>query len=369
MEGALFVLAVVLALLALRWPSTWYGWLSTGVIVAAAALAGWQWTGHSEARRAAAVARAAHVPESARDGFTSSDACRACHPGAYASWHSSYHRTMTQPASAASILAPFDGRTVEMGGHAYRFARADDAFVVEVDGAPRQVALVTGSHHQQRYWLRSDHGRSVDLFPLDFLLADARWVPGESVFLVPPGVGEGDTAGLWNRNCITCHSVAGQPAIAERAEPPETRVAELGIACEACHGPAAAHAALYRDPVRRYAAHLADQPADTGIVNPGRLEPRDASAVCGQCHAVFVFKQPRRWRQEGATYRPGGTLDDDRYLVPASAGSVVDASAPPHMPPDFLAQRFWSDGEVRVSGRESSGLVASAGYQRGPPSC
>jgi hypothetical protein len=28
-------------------------------------------------------------------GYVSSDTCRACHPSQYASWHRSYHRTMT----------------------------------------------------------------------------------------------------------------------------------------------------------------------------------------------------------------------------------------------------------------------------------
>ncbi|MCZ6560865.1 MAG: hypothetical protein O6931_08260, partial [Gammaproteobacteria bacterium] len=34
----------------------------------------------------------------AQDGFVSSTACRACHPGNYQSWHDSFHRTMTQAA-------------------------------------------------------------------------------------------------------------------------------------------------------------------------------------------------------------------------------------------------------------------------------
>jgi len=32
-------------------------------------------------------------------GYRSSDTCRACHPSQYASWHASYHRTMTQVAT------------------------------------------------------------------------------------------------------------------------------------------------------------------------------------------------------------------------------------------------------------------------------
>jgi hypothetical protein len=45
------------------------------------------------------------------DGFVGSDACRACHPGAHASWHDTYHRTMTQVTSPESVTGDFDGVT------------------------------------------------------------------------------------------------------------------------------------------------------------------------------------------------------------------------------------------------------------------
>ena len=86
---------------------------------------------------------------------------------------------------------------------------------------------------------------------------------------------------------------------------------ELGIACEACHGQGAAHIAAYRNPVGRYLKRLSGGDAEA-IVNPGRLAPHAASAVCGQCHGVFIFKHPSQWRREGADYRPGGSLDEDR---------------------------------------------------------
>ena len=43
--------------------------------------------------------------------YASSRECRACHPAAYASWFGSYHRTMTQPASPASVLHMVQERT------------------------------------------------------------------------------------------------------------------------------------------------------------------------------------------------------------------------------------------------------------------
>src|SRR6185312_2457869 len=51
----------------------------------------------------------------ASDRYVSSRTCRACHPSQYASWHASYHRTMTQVATPQSVATGFDGVRVESG--------------------------------------------------------------------------------------------------------------------------------------------------------------------------------------------------------------------------------------------------------------
>src|SRR5690349_4347418 len=99
------------------------------------------------------------------DGFASSDTCRACHPGQYASWHGSYHRTMTQLATPDTVATSFDGVTVDaVAGEPIRLEQrgrelwaefADpDAAGVGVGSDPasppnriaRQVVMTTGSH-------------------------------------------------------------------------------------------------------------------------------------------------------------------------------------------------------------------------------
>ena len=59
-------------------------------------------------------------------GFVSSSTCRSCHPGHYATWHSSYHRTMTQVATPETVLAPFDDVRLELFGHEVRLGRSGD---------------------------------------------------------------------------------------------------------------------------------------------------------------------------------------------------------------------------------------------------
>ena len=38
-------------------------------------------------------------------GYVTSNSCRACHPGNYASWHASFHRTMTQVATPRDLAS------------------------------------------------------------------------------------------------------------------------------------------------------------------------------------------------------------------------------------------------------------------------
>src|SRR5271170_2831658 len=72
-------------------------------LVAASAAGAFAWRARDASRQRADAAARAPLPLPVADrGYVTSDSCRACHPSEYASWHRSYHRTMTQPASGAA---------------------------------------------------------------------------------------------------------------------------------------------------------------------------------------------------------------------------------------------------------------------------
>jgi predicted CXXCH cytochrome family protein len=68
------------------------------------------------------------------------------------------------------------------------------------------------------------------------------------------------------------------------------------------------------------------------------------------------------WKFEGFKYRPG---DDLEQLTPV----IRPTQTPKEHDPKFIEERFWSDGMVRVSGREFNGLVESPCFQKGTMSC
>ena len=315
-------------------------------------------------------------------GYVSSGTCRACHPSQYDTWRGSFHRTMTQVATPASVRADFDGVLVDaVPGRPMRLERRGDEFWAEFDdpgweGDPRdrpritrQVVMITGSHHQNIYWYATGHDRALNVLPGVYLLDAEEWTPRSAVVLAPPGQGVATLDGHWNAICIACHTTHGRTRFDTpyRSEPigdqaVDTTVAEFGIACEACHGPAEAHVAANRSPARRYALYAGGDP-DPTIVEPTQLDPQRSSQVCGQCHGIWEFQDvasERAASARGLPYRPGDELSATRFVAqPRVNGRSPAMQALIAADPDFVRGSFWADGLVRVSGREYNGLLDS----------
>lgn len=308
-------------------------------------------------------------------GYVSSSACLACHPAEHASFTRTYHRTMTQVASPETVRAPLDGRPLELDGRTVRLERRggevwatlpdpdvaiERSIGVQPQDVSRRVVLTTGSHREQAFWVSGKRRGDLRLFPFVWLVREQSFVARREAFLTPPGAPLPPVR--WASSCIACHAVAGEPRHDLEHDVFDTRVAELGVACEACHGPGAAHVERHRDPVERYAQHASKAP-DPTIVHPGRLPAERAAAVCGQCHAYAFPRDEAGWWTEGysRTFRAGDALEPSRMLIAAKGmgtpgAPVIDA------PIDAI---FWPDGGVRVGGREYNGLVASPCYERG----
>lgn len=321
-------------------------------------------------------------PRRTSDGFVSSTSCTSCHPDQHASWHRTFHATMTQEATTETVIASFDTVELSTAGQSATLQRRGDEFWVNfVDPAwerakfeewnatrddptadpfdqlsapaPRidaQVVMTTGSHHFQVYWIRSGEGRELWQFPWRYHIAEQRWVHRKDVFLVPPDWRPGMWFRVWNSQCSLCHSTGPQPG-----ENPEsgimdsTRIAELGIACESCHGPGGAHIAYHqRDAADRGDAH-------DPIVNPTKLSHRRSSEVCGACHSHFRHRDPE-FTVHGPQFRPGKNLQH--------FGALIDPSDSPE-----LMSRFWQDGANRSGGREFSGMAGTACYLKGEIAC
>lgn len=361
--------------------------LSAAVVTVSGALAGWM-----TRPEAAPLGREDHLPEQRlENGYVSSASCRSCHPGRHASWRHSFHRSMTQRASAGTVLAPFDDVRLQSRGRSYHLTREGGRFYAElvdpdwelqtsrrginpmrVADPPRikrAIVLTTGSHHYQAYWISGRDGNMLRQLPFVYLLKERRWIPREDAFLFPPEAGR--QFAVWNSVCIQCHSVAGQPMHDRTSNALLSRVAEFGIACEACHGPGGDHVRRHRNPLERYQSHWGTG-GDGTIVNPADLDHRRSSEVCGQCHAAFYPKDNDEWWDHGYSrvYRPGEPLEESRNLLHygKEPGEGRLAKWLKGMP-GGMEGKFWPDGTCRVGGREFLAMRMSPCYVRGEMSC
>ncbi|MCA9506698.1 MAG: hypothetical protein KC616_26660, partial [Myxococcales bacterium] len=193
------------------------------------------------------------------------------------------------------------------------------------------MTLVTGSHHYQVYWVPStDDPASRDIIsvPVVWRIAEREWIPRSAAFLNPPDRLNREMP--WGLVCIKCHATGGRPGLEL-----ETDYVELGIACEACHGPAEAHIAHYQNPVRRYLAHLGDDSEDS-VVDPAQLPESRGSEICAQCHSLLVIPDSDGFIANGTPFRPGDPIAE--HFPEIRGETQAEAQR---------AQSFWSDGEIR----------------------
>src|ERR1051325_680754 len=214
----------------------------TGVIFLfiAAILGGMAWKSRAHNKLAARQQVLQKVPlENRPGGYVRSETCRSCHPDQYASWHRSFHRTMTQRATPESVKGNFTNVTLTLNDETFHLSkRGHDFFTEMVDPdwkyvralqqqafargqgpepkpephpprVEKRITLTTGSHHMQAYWVAGDFGNQQFSFPFTYLFEESRWVPRNDVFTLPPGAPA--LQQVWNSNCLGCHATAGQP--------------------------------------------------------------------------------------------------------------------------------------------------------------
>lgn len=309
-----------------------------------------------------------------------SQACLVCHPAEHASWRATYHRTMTQRAEGDAVMAPFAGEHLDYLGFRATMTRtsagAPHVRVAPIDddghesGPPLldvDVVMTVGSHRYQQYLARIDRGggpEEVWRLPVAWHDATARWIPMNAAFLEPEGArGDGEAylrhLSRWNDNCVLCHNTEPRPGLLSDGTGSTRRfattVGELGIACEACHGPAGEHLARHADPFRRL---LAGGAGDGSIAHPGRLAPREESGLCGRCHGNRISADVDAVLRHGDGFLPGTDLA--AVSRPIFRDATVGGEA-------LFADRFWPDGTPRLSAYEYQGLVLSPCHQDGRP--
>jgi predicted CXXCH cytochrome family protein len=343
------------------------------------------------------------VPDRTRTASVTSDTCLKCHPDHYESWRRTYHRTMTREATPEFVKGDFADAVFHYRGTTTRTTRqGNDFFMETVDpkwaekaaksGKPLEqlgppptrtfrVVRLVGSHWFQECLTKDDAGRYWRL-PVSYHVVEGRWIHTNGAFLAPDSDEFFSKSTLWNDSCLFCHNTKPskrpqQPTPWNPAGGYRTEVAELGISCEACHGPAGEHVRVNQNPARRLALRGADG-GDSTIVNPRRLSVERADDICAHCHGALVPKA-EAWDPIFVTepYVAGDDLkrfysffhseakQAELYggeAIPRAAGAKSVSAQARTIPGDG---RFWGDRTPLTTALEYNGMALSACYQEG----
>ncbi len=169
--------------------------------------------------------------------FIGSLTCKRCHERRYLDWTTSLHSRMMRDvradksANIGDFEAPSDVRT---------FTKED-------------VDYVLGSQWKQQYLKKE--GEDLIVLPAQYNVFTGEW---KAYFPDQPDKRN------WFIECAGCHATG--------VDPEKKTFVEMGIACEACHGPGSNHV----EAVPGYEIAT--------IMQAGRMTAFQASQICGSCH-------------------------------------------------------------------------------------
>lgn len=263
--------------------------------------------------------------------------CKECHPRSYSHWDSSHHAKAERLVNPAIDRPAFDPPRTIRHGTQISTARVEDGLdeivTLGLSGKaePQIVRRVIGVDPLEQFLVNGLRGRmqalelAYDPHKKDWfdVYGDEDRQPGEWGHWTGRGM-------TWNAMCATCHNTRLLKNYDEASDSYHTKMAEMSVGCEACHGPMKAHSKWQKE-----------------FGKPGRLDPTEvhptrdeAFDMCGSCHA-------RRGELTG-DFTPGERFFDHYSL------SGVDES-----------DLFYADGQVKEEDYEFSAFLGSKMYAAG----
>lgn len=245
--------------------------------------------------------------------YMTSGECAACHAGEYERWRNSHHGWALRVATPETVLGDFEDAAVNIDGVMTRFFRRDGRYFMATeepggDVTEYEVRHVVGVTPLQQYLVETAPGR--------LQVPDASWDTGRRQWydLYPDQILREDDGfhwtgpfKTWNARCAECHVTDFH----KNYDPPTRRYAstqvEMGVGCEACHGPGEAHAAWARSPAEFDAASWA-RVGDTGLVVD--FATGDADTEIRQCAPCHSRREPL-----GDSTPPAGSRFADHYRL------------------------------------------------------
>jgi predicted CXXCH cytochrome family protein len=239
---------------------------------------------------AAAVAQTDNVsvPE-----YVGSETCVGCHEETAQAWEGSHHALAWALPSEDSVLGDFDGATHEHKGVISQFFRRDGDFFVSTEGEKNtsrvyKVEGVAGIAPLQQVLLETEPGR-FQSFDVAWDVEREEWYHLYPDQDLPPDDGLHWTGPYknWNARCAECHATGFEKNYSLQTRTYASGQAEIGVGCEACHGPGAAHLEWAKAPdAYDPATDAAKAITAKGLtVDLSAASPEPQIQLCAGCHS------------------------------------------------------------------------------------
>jgi predicted CXXCH cytochrome family protein len=265
--------------------------------------------------------------------YVGSQACSGCHVAQTKAWSGSDHAWAWKRPDNASVLGNFDDASFTHGGRTTRFYKRDGKFFIETesaDGKDREfdVKFAVGVEPLQQYLLETETGR-LQVPDLAWDTENKRWYHLYPDQRLEKGDGLHWTGPYknWNARCAECHATGYKKNFDPKTQRYSSTEAEIGVGCEACHGPGEAHLAWANDP-ESYKPSEWPQLTPEGLTIGFKSQYAEAEIQqCAGCHArreAFADGNPLPGTPFHDAYRlallrPGlyhadGSIEDEVYV-------------------------------------------------------
>jgi tetratricopeptide (TPR) repeat protein len=265
-----------------------------------------------------------------------------------------------QAPTVQSVEGAFDGRTISASSGTARFYQNKSDFFIATPGPDRKthgfrVAYTFGVYPLQQYLLSLSNGR-LQAFQIAWD-ARPRAQGGQRWFDLDPTAASSNTVpfwtgrGLnWNYMCAGCHSTALRRNLDPQTLQFHTHWSDINVACEACHGPGAAHVAA----------------ATQGRSTVGTLLPltNPSSGHWGAFDPVTGIRHwqgPKRTDAELSVCAPCHSRGRPITDTPSVSASLLDTHEPALLEPGL----YHADGQIEDEDFEYGSFLQSRMHAEG----
>jgi hypothetical protein len=289
---------------------------------------------------------AATAKETVSPRYVGSSSCKECHLKEYQFWSDSHHSWAWRKPDIKNVLGNFNNAVYKHAGFSYRFQRDKSDFYIFADDShgnavKYRVHSVVGVEPLQQYLLETENGR-LQTLDIAWDTNQKRW------YHLYPEVDTSPESGMhwsgpyknWNSRCAECHATGFEKKYNPLLNAYNTSQQEIGVGCEACHGPGEAHVSWADAPEKYFSDHWNDA-EDKGLI---RAYDKGSSAselnLCAGCHS-------RREAIGANSPIPGSSFNDNYTLALLRDGL------------------YFSDGQINDEVYVYGSFLQSKMYQKG----